>query len=339
MTAPRRLLIRLGSLGDVVLATAAANAARARWGDRCLDVLVKEEWAPLWENHPAVERILAWERADRDLGGLRKWGSRLREARYLEAVDLQGTPRTRTLLTLAGVVRVRRARRRELSRRLLVRTKRLGPPPDFRMADAFVEAAVPGAHAVPSLHPGAAARARAAELAGPAAVGLVPGATRATKRWPLDRFVAVGKDLAARGLGPVAVFFGPGEDALAAGWRERWPGGGWIEVRAGLPTVAAILGRLGAVATGDTGLMHVAAAVGTPVVALFGPTVRSFGFAPAGEGHRVVERDLPCRPCSLHGGPRCPLGHFRCLLEIEPDEVLAALRTALDARGASAGPS
>jgi heptosyltransferase-2 len=65
--------------------------------------------------------------------------------------------------------------------------------------------------------------------------------------------------------------------------------------------------------------------VGTPVVALFGPTVMEFGFNPAGEGHQLLERSLPCRPCSLHGGPVCPKGHFRCLREIPPEEVLLAI--------------
>ena len=86
-----------------------------------------------------------------------------------------------------------------------------------------------------------------------------------------------------------------------------------------------MLGRLSALVTNDSGLMHLAAAVGTPVVALFGPTVTEFGFAPAGPGHQVLERPLDCRPCSVHGTERCPRGHFRCMKETAPEEVLAAL--------------
>ena len=67
--------------------------------------------------------------------------------------------------------------------------------------------------------------------------------------------------------------------------------------------------------------MHMATAVGTPVVALFGPTVRQFGFFPYRARALVLERELPCRPCSYHGGPACPLGHHRCLRDISPDEV------------------
>jgi heptosyltransferase-2 len=101
--------------------------------------------------------------------------------------------------------------------------------------------------------------------------------------------------------------------------------------------VAALLGRLSALVTNDSALMHAAAAVGTPVIALFGPTVTEFGFAPAGPGHRILERSLDCRPCSVHGSAHCPRGHFRCLKEIAPEDVLEALNT-IDRRPGKTSP-
>jgi heptosyltransferase-2 len=140
------------------------------------------------------------------------------------------------------------------------------------------------------------------------------------------------------GRGPVPVFFGPEEGALLGEWRALWPeDGSWLAIREGLSVVVACLERLDRVLTNDTGLMHVAAAVGTPVTAFFGPTVRSFGFYPAGDGHRVFEvQDLPCRPCAVHGGSRCPKGHFRCMLDIDPAEVSLTLSTTPDREPLSA---
>ena len=73
-------------------------------------------------------------------------------------------------------------------------------------------------------------------------------------------------------------------------------------------------------------LMRLATAVGTPVVALFGPTVEAFGFSPYHAKAAVLQRELPCRPCSSHGTAACPLKHHRCLQDLQPDQVLEALR-------------
>ncbi len=86
------------------------------------------------------------------------------------------------------------------------------------------------------------------------------------------------------------------------------------------------MSRAAVLVTNDSAPLHVAAAVGTPIVAIFGPTVPAFGFAPRGPRDAVVEHpDLPCRPCSAHGPRTCPLGHHRCMKEIAVDQVLHAI--------------
>jgi ADP-heptose:LPS heptosyltransferase len=91
----------------------------------------------------------------------------------------------------------------------------------------------------------------------------------------------------------------------------------------------ALLARARVVVSGDTGVMHMATGVGTPVVALFGPTVEQFGFFPYRAASIVLQRDLACRPCSSTGTPRCPLGHHRCLVDIAPAEVAGAVERAV----------
>lgn len=79
--------------------------------------------------------------------------------------------------------------------------------------------------------------------------------------------------------------------------------------------------------TGDSGPMHIASAVGTPLIAFFGPTVPEFGFAPFRCKHKLFEiKDLNCRPCTAHGSAKCPLGHFRCMNDINLDDVLDAVK-------------
>jgi heptosyltransferase-2 len=85
---------------------------------------------------------------------------------------------------------------------------------------------------------------------------------------------------------------------------------------------AALIERAAVLVSNDSAPLHLGSAVGTPVVAIFGPTVPAFGFGPRGDRIGIIEHGgLGCRPCSTHGPRRCPLGHHRCMREIAPAEV------------------
>lgn len=89
---------------------------------------------------------------------------------------------------------------------------------------------------------------------------------------------------------------------------------------------AALIARAAVLVTNDSAPLHLATAVGTPIVALFGPTVTAFGFGPRGARDRVVEHaSLVCRPCSAHGPMTCPLGHHRCMRELSVESVATAV--------------
>jgi heptosyltransferase-2 len=87
---------------------------------------------------------------------------------------------------------------------------------------------------------------------------------------------------------------------------------------------AALLERCALLVTNDTGVMHMASGLNVPVVAVFGPTTRHFGFFPFRSRAAVLENDLPCRPCSFHGTERCPETHFNCMRTITVEEAVSA---------------
>jgi heptosyltransferase-2 len=157
-------------------------------------------------------------------------------------------------------------------------------------------------------------------------IALAPGAAHHTKRWPLEYWQDLARRLAAAGYAIIAVG-GTGDAAAgqavcdAVGTSSTNAAGSF-----GLQGTGALLARCRALVSGDTGVMHMATAVGTPVVALFGPTVRPFGFFPYTRKAVVLERNLDCRPCTAHGSAECPLGHHHCLRQIEPGEVEAVVR-------------
>jgi heptosyltransferase-2 len=160
-------------------------------------------------------------------------------------------------------------------------------------------------------------------------LGVHPGSTWPTKCWPVEYFSRVAAMAADRGA-RVLVFAGPGEEGVAAEVEAGVPESlrGRVTNLAGalsLPELAAHLGRLDAYLTNDSGPMHLAWVQDTPLVALFGPTVRSLGFFPRGRYSTVMEMPLDCRPCGLHGPRKCPLGHHDCMRTLTPEAVWRAL--------------
>ncbi|MFV0421830.1 lipopolysaccharide heptosyltransferase II [Oleidesulfovibrio sp.] len=165
-------------------------------------------------------------------------------------------------------------------------------------------------------------------------VGLHPGSVWGTKRWPAASYAEVGSRAVAAGA-QVILFAGPGEEYMARDVLERIDTAGKQDAvldlsgKLTLPELAAHLGRLGCYVTNDSGPMHLAWAQRTPVTAVFGPTVRALGFYPRGETSAVLEADVECRPCGLHGPQQCPKGHHRCMTEITPEAVWSDVKSKL----------
>jgi heptosyltransferase-2 len=161
---------------------------------------------------------------------------------------------------------------------------------------------------------------------GPGFVALAPGSIWGTKRWPGYPELAAALEV------PVVILGGREDEALATAVAAAAPGRAHSAAGAvGLRTSAALIERATVLVTNDSAPLHLATAVGTPVVALFGPTVPAFGFGPRGPGDLVVEHaDLPCRPCSAHGPQVCPLGHHRCMKELSVAAVVSAVASVSD---------
>jgi heptosyltransferase-2 len=163
-------------------------------------------------------------------------------------------------------------------------------------------------------------------------VGLCPGSIWPTKRWPSEYFGEVGRALLGQGLHPV-VLGGPGD--VEVGRRVCDTIGEGATLAAGktpLKALAAWMDRLSLLVTNDSAPLHVAAARGTPTVAVFGATTPALGFYPFHSPSLVAEVEVSCRPCGPHGGKRCSKGHFRCMTELTPGQVTAMCLQVLGGR-------
>jgi heptosyltransferase-2 len=315
-------------MGDVILTTPLLRALRQRHPDADIAYLTRPAFVPLLEHHPAQPRILPFDPASEPLAALAR---QLRGERFTHHLDLHGVGRTRVLRLLVPGRWCGYSKRR-LARWALVHLKRNIYRDSVPEAERFFEAArdldvVPdGRPADVGIGDAAAARAEAwltdHRLGGTRPlVSVVPGAAHFTKRWPVEHWIALTHDLVTRGYDVLVL---GGRDYVDACAAIAEAGSGHAASSAGLlglQETARLLECSRVAVAGDTGLMHLATAVGTPVVALYGPTVRQFGFTPYRARAALLERDLPCRPCSAQGGPACPLGHHRCLRDIAPADV------------------
>lgn len=313
---PAVLVVRFGALGDLVLVTPLLRALRRAYADAELTLATKRRWAPLFAAHPHVTHVEALDPDE----PLRALAGRLRHTRWDLRVDLHGSLRSRALRLLVGG-RWRAWRKPRLRRGLAVWTgARITLPPvatqyftALRGLGILPDGGPPEIVPIPDDD----ARAAAIVPADPF-VALVPGAAHATKRWPAGHWDALASLLHAGGIPAVVVGTPTEGDLIRADGIVRAAG-------AGLGVTAAVLRRAAVTVAGDTGLMHLATAVGTPVVALFGPTVPDLGYGPHGPG-AVLARDLPCRPCSVYGGRHCPMRHHRCMIDITPSQVADAVQ-------------
>ena len=328
---PRILALRLSSIGDVVLTTPLLRALKTRHPECRITYVTKAAMAGLVSHHPAVSEVLTLEAA----GSLTRLAAEIRRREFTHLLDLHGTLRAKLLrLFVPGNWHGFNHRRRE--RGVLIRTKKDIYPEHVPVAERYFEAAE-GLEVEPDGKPaelfvsGDATR-TVGEWLLRAGVGvdrplavLAPGAAHFTKRWPVESWVSLagrlvmeGYDLALTGGAAdvelcqvVAAMAGP-HAAVAAG-------------KFNLQETGALLRRAVVSISGDTGVLHMATASGTPVVALMGPTVQQFGFWPYQAKSVVLERELYCRPCSAHGSARCPEGHHRCLREIDSATVADAV--------------
>jgi len=332
--ATRILVVQTAFPGDLVLATPLFRGLRRLYPEATLTALVSARAAPLVEEDPFLDGLLVYDKTGGE--SFASAVAKVRRGRFDALISPHRSHRSSLLALLSGArIRVgfsgagfpwaytRRVRREaehhEVDRNLSL-LRGLGSAAvaeDRVLSVGYTEAE--------------AARVRgvlAESGVGPdqPLVALAPGSVWATKRWNPEGFAAVGRALVAGG--DRVVLLGGEDDVEVCRTVARGIGEGAVVAagRTPLKALPAWLDRVRLLLTNDSAPLHVAAARGTPAVAVFGATTPGLGFSPFHDRSRVLEVDLPCRPCGPHGGRRCPLGHLRCLEEIRPEAVLAACR-------------
>lgn len=324
------LVVQTSFLGDMVLTTPLLAELAARGP---VDVVATPASAALLADHPAVRRVIVYDkrRTARGLAGFRRVAREMRESGAESVYLAQGSLRSAALAFAAGIPS--RVGFSTSAGRALY-TRRVPYRHDLHHAARLWQLAVPdrepdAGQIRPRLYPGAAERSAVDALLGGAAdarplLALAPGSVWATKRWPYYAELA-------RALAPLAriVVVGSAEDRALASEIVGAAGPGAVDATGALSLLgsAELIGRCRVLVTNDSAPQHLASAMGTRTVTIFGPTVPEFGFGPLAPHSIVVgHTGLTCRPCDKHGPPTCPLKHWKCMRELMPDDVAERVR-------------
>lgn len=328
------LVIRLGSLGDIVLTSSTILNLKINYPASRIVFLTKEKFRPLVEMIDGVDEIVGLS-DDISAASYFQTLLELDKSNFDKIVDLHGNPRSwLARKTISANERVVYPKRRlERVRAVKGRAFPEAWPHTIDLYNKCVEQL--GGRSVsrrPILNPNSSGQEERITnflLKNPRFVLIAPGAAHPTKQYPIERFVEIGRDLHNQtGAGIIwAATADTGSDSPA----------GAIDPNSYLQLTDYPIERLAnlmssAILTiaNDSGIAHLSSAMGTPVMAIFGPTHPVLGFAPRGLFDRVIEVDEYCRPCSLHGRKECFREERYCFENISVESVVESAVEMID---------
>jgi len=323
------LLIRFSSIGDIVLTTPVIRCIKRQMDDDVeLHMLIKEKFASLSHNNPYIDKTFEYS------GSLREVIKELKKEEYDYVVDLQKNHRSR------AVCRALRCEHHSFHKldfeKMLLTTFKINRLPNVHIVDRYFEAVkelvVTNDGKGLEFYISETNMMQEPDLPEEFRNGfyaVVVGGSYNTKIMPADKIIEIVEKLDE----PVILLGGPGDMQRAKVIADAVGENVWNPVGLlNLEQSASIIKMSKAVLTGDTGMMHIAAAFNKPIVSVWGNTVPEFGmyqYYPKGSDNElnIMEvKDLKCRPCSKLGYKKCPKGHFKCMQLIDADEVVKGLK-------------
>jgi lipopolysaccharide heptosyltransferase I len=330
MSESRFLIVRLGSLGDLIFTLPAVAALREAYPEARIEWVVDRHWYPLLERNPVLDDVVI---LDRSAGSFAFVAWRLRTARYTCAIDFQGLYKSAALVRFSGAPeRIGySARFARESAAVLAYTRRITPSGKHMIEQNLSLVTALGARNTPIRFPlrvRPEAEARLAEKLAAQGVGeyfvLSPGGGWRSKCWPAERYGVLHRELARRTGWRGVVSYGPGERDLADAVKQAAGEPAPAIVDADVAQLMPLVRGAKLVVAGDSGPLHLASAFGTHVVGLYGPT-------PPERNGPFGERDIVVRNAGAETTFRRGNDYSPAMLSITVEQVLEAVERRLEA--------
>ncbi|KUO61150.1 hypothetical protein APF79_13475 [bacterium BRH_c32] len=305
------LIIRLSALGDILLTTPVIRSLKNKYPDSEIDFLLKKEYSDTLKFNPYINNLLFY-------------GNNFHQTKYDIIIDLQNNLLSKKIISKLnsrlGKTKVYRFHKPQLQKFMLVNfkinlyKKILQIPemyaasiPDLALDDKGLDLFLGDYGYV--------------ELEGGEYIGIAPGSRHFTKRYPLNYFADLGNLFSSKGF-KTLIFGGSSDKIICKELENRIPGSINLCNYNQLLLTGRYMNKCKFIVTNDSGLMHVASALQKPIIALFGSSVKEFGFVPYKTKNLLLENNsLSCRPCSHYGREECPKKHFNCMMKLIPSLV------------------
>jgi len=329
------LIIRLSSIGDIILTTPLLRSIRKTYPDAFITYITKKQYAGLLADSPFINELIAFDKSE-GFRGLRKIKQRLRDHHFDACLDIHKNWRSWFLRFGLGAGVITTYPKYIIRRALLVRLKinlyKHVKPVYLRYFEAARKLGVSYDGEGSEIHfPNAATDKVTGILSSigyqfkTPLVVICPGATYLNKKWKSEGFASTARYLMKERSAFIIIHGGRDDKELCEGIVAMIGTGSFsLAGTLSLPESAALLKLSTIVIANDSGLLHLAQSQKRPVVGIYGPTTRELGFFPIEQKSTVVETTLSCRPCTPKGLNYCPRVHFRCMNDITPEMVIEA---------------
>lgn len=341
MKTEKFLIIQTAFIGDVILALPLVQVLRRNFPNSKIDFMLIPKTSELLKNHPDVDEVIIFDKKGRDKGlsGLIKISKIISAKNYDVAIIPHRSFRSAVIPFLAGV-KIRIGFDKSPFKFLYTNVVNYKKIHEIERNLSLLEplGVKVNSKEFPNLFPSDDDKNYIDKILSDVnskLVGVAPGSIWATKRWLKERFAELVGLLVKDGF--AVVLIGGAEDFELCEEIKKYSDSKNVYNFCGklnLLQSAELIRRCILLVSNDSAPMHIAVAMRTPVVAIFGPTVPEFGFYPYGEKDKIVQvENLYCRPCGIHGGRKCPEGHFKCMRLIDTKTVYEEVKNLIRSLG------
>lgn len=324
------IVIRLGRLGDVTLTGPTIKNLRFQYPASRIIFVTRKGYAPIIDMLPGCDEVLTFP-ADGAYFDLVKLSSAIDDHEPRLIVDLHKNFRSFHLanMTKAPYKVVYNKRRKE--RQAAVHDKKfVSPIPHTVDLYNLVIDRLKGEKIARRPDLNLDEKILSGAGSGREMVAIAPGASSPVKAWPIDRFAELAERIHFDFKLPIGLFLGPDDGKLQEAFASVPENALTVYHNQPLPDIAGLMACSRFTITNDSGLMHISSAVGTPTIALFGPTHEQLGFYPLGLHDVILATDEKCRPCSLHGNKPCYREDQYCFTRMSVDSIYNKIAGLID---------